>query len=759
MSDPPKSNPTFSFGSTPTSGGSGGSGLFGQSNTNNHNASGGLFGSGTSTPTTSGANPFGSFGATTGASQPSSTFGSTAAPTTFGQGGTSSGNLFGGAANSGSGFTLNKTAAATGQGSGFNFGKPTGSDEKQTSSNATVFPGLSTPEKSSDSASSSQAPKSGLFGNAGSAEGSSLFGNLGSNTASSSQAGNTTPAATKTSGGFSFGNPSTTPAGPPPSGKTSAAPSFSFNKPQEQKSGLFGNQNAAQPSTQETASTAAPSSTFSGFSQPSSGGLFGSTKPAESSSAASAAPTSNNLFRGATSSSGSNLFGNKAATHSSGGLSGNLNKSQDISGGSSPSSTTGSTAPTSAAPPQSQGQSEARPSNLFSGLGGQKSNTLPATQASGSSLFGGLGTQTSSKPAFSLSSATPATSAQDSDTRTATPTSGTAPGLFGNLGGAATSSATSSSATAASGGLFANLNKSADKAPESAISPLTDATSGPSTSMSSASASKPTMFGAITTPTSSSVPTQPPKQGPTASTAEAAPTSTTNLGTSTAGPPPPAQSRLKNKSMDEIITRWASDLSKYQKEFQAQAEKVAGWDRMLVENSEKIQKLYGSTLEAERATSEVERQLSAVEGNQEELAVWLDHYEAQVEQLMSQQVGQGEALQGPDQERERTYKLAEKLSDRMDEMGKDLTSMIEEINDASSSLSKNSKADDPLSQIVRILNSHLSQLQQIDHGAAALQAKVAAAQKASKSLGSSNGFNGLGTDAADDFYRSYMGRR
>jgi nuclear pore complex protein Nup62 len=43
------------------------------------------------------------------------------------------------------------------------------------------------------------------------------------------------------------------------------------------------------------------------------------------------------------------------------------------------------------------------------------------------------------------------------------------------------------------------------------------------------------------------------------------------------------------------------------------------------------------------------------------------------------------------------YNLAEKLSDRLDEMGKDLGSMIEEINDASSSLNKNSKADDPVS--------------------------------------------------------------
>ena len=43
------------------------------------------------------------------------------------------------------------------------------------------------------------------------------------------------------------------------------------------------------------------------------------------------------------------------------------------------------------------------------------------------------------------------------------------------------------------------------------------------------------------------------------------------------------------------------------------------------------------------------------------------------------------------------YKLAEKLSERLDEMGKDLTSMIEEVNGASATLSKTSKADEPVS--------------------------------------------------------------
>jgi nuclear pore complex protein Nup62 len=149
--------------------------------------------------------------------------------------------------------------------------------------------------------------------------------------------------------------------------------------------------------------------------------------------------------------------------------------------------------------------------------------------------------------------------------------------------------------------------------------------------------------------------------------------------------------------MDEIITRWASDLLKYQKDFQDQAAKVATWDRLLVENGEKIQTLHDSTFEAERSTREIESQLSTVESQQAELTSWLDRYEADVDEMFARQVGPGENLQGPDQERERTYKIAEKLTDRLDEMGKNITSMIEAINDASSNVSKNAKTDDPVS--------------------------------------------------------------
>jgi nuclear pore complex protein Nup62 len=151
--------------------------------------------------------------------------------------------------------------------------------------------------------------------------------------------------------------------------------------------------------------------------------------------------------------------------------------------------------------------------------------------------------------------------------------------------------------------------------------------------------------------------------------------------------------------MDEIITRWATDLTKYQKEFKEQAAKIAEWDRMLVENGEKIQKLYTSTYEAERANAEIDRQLANVESQQEELSSWLDRYEQDLNELYAKNAGGvagSEQVAGPDQERERTYKLAEKLTDRLEEMGKDLTKMIKEINDMSSTLSKGNKPDDPV---------------------------------------------------------------
>ena len=160
--------------------------------------------------------------------------------------------------------------------------------------------------------------------------------------------------------------------------------------------------------------------------------------------------------------------------------------------------------------------------------------------------------------------------------------------------------------------------------------------------------------------------------------------------------------RLKNKTMEDIVTRWASDLSKYQKEFKEQATVVSTWERQLVDNGEKIQKLYLDTHEAERASNEIERQLATVEGQQDELEAWLDRYESEVQEMFAKQIGPGEQLTGPDQERERTYKLAEKLTQQLDEKSRDLSKMVREINDISGTLSKGAKPEDPVSYLMSL---------------------------------------------------------
>ena len=598
MSDPAKPNTTFSFGNTTTSGGSGS--LFGQTNTAASAPASGLFGSGTTTSASSAANPFG----TTSTAGAGPSFG----------GGRGGSNVFGGGQASGSTWSFGQGQGNNTSGGFFGTGPVGQQKDVPSSSGATSsgFTAFSTPSKASESTTTAPSQTPGLFGSAGST-GPFSFGNLGSNASSAGQTATTTPTSKPTTN--LFGN-STTPAGPPPSTSAGGASVLFGSKPPLDASNPFANL-GNQSSAPGTTSTAAPSSSFSGFN-------FETSKPKEA-PAMTATGQSPSIFGSTPGTGASNPFGNKRSAQPEGGNFFSTNKSQD----------TGSTKPATS----QQSQSEApKTSSFFSNLVGNSS-------AQGSTA------QTTSAPesTFSfLKTSQPQRSATDSVSSSAA-----APSFNFFSSPPKSSGASAPSANAPSNSVFSNIGKPQDKAP------ITTSEAA-STSASSTSAPAPTssLFNNVGKPAAPSDNSQAPSQPAATATAEGNGAKNANLEASTAGPAPPAQSRLKNKSMDDIITRWASDLSKYQKEFQKQADKVATWDRMLVENSEKIQKLYGSTLEAERATTEVERQLSTVESDQETLESWLNHYEKEVDSMVaSQQGGPGESISAPDQERERTYVL------------------------------------------------------------------------------------------------------
>ncbi|KAI0864155.1 Nsp1-like C-terminal region-domain-containing protein [Xylaria cubensis] len=628
---------------------------------------------------------------------------------------------------SSSGATNNATTSSASAGGGL-FGSKT-----PTTSSSGLFGSSTTPATTS---------AGGLFGSSTTPATTSAGGLFGSSITPAAKP-STTPATTgglfgeqsKSTPAFSFGNAAnggTSAAAAPSSSGTAGASLFGTPaKPSEQKS-LFG----------ATSSGAASSSTPPVVGGGTGGSLFQATpaKPlfALNSTTPAGAPPANTskpsgglgLFAtkpNTTTPSGSSLFpsAQQSETKDPG------SATAGATSGTNTAAQSGSSLFSSAQPAKTK---ENQPLSLF---GNQASSQpKPATTSSTSSTTPATASATSGTNTTAQSGSSLFPSTQPSKTKENQPLS-----LFSNQASSqpkpATTSTTSSTTPAtSSGGLFG--------------SSTTPATSG-------GLASEQTKSGSSTTPaTSGGLFGEQAKSAPAFSLGNAASGGNSTLGASTSGPTS-SMARLKNKTMDEILNRWATDLSKYQKEFKEQASQVAAWDRLLVENGDKIQKLYLNTFEAEKASREVERHLVTVESQQEELESWLDKYEVEVDALFSKQIGSGEQLVGPDQERERTYKLAEKITERLDEMGRDLAKMIKEINDISGAVSKGSKSDDPLSQIVRVLNGHLTQLQWIDTNATALQAKVTAAQKSSSQIGSQYG--GPEQDNVDSFYRSYMGRR
>lgn len=150
--------------------------------------------------------------------------------------------------------------------------------------------------------------------------------------------------------------------------------------------------------------------------------------------------------------------------------------------------------------------------------------------------------------------------------------------------------------------------------------------------------------------------------------------------------------------MEEIISRWTSDLEKYKSEFHGQAAEVKKWDAVLIENGDKILNLSLETQEAEKTQTRMDTVLQQLENEQEELGTALDYYESQIKDIFEGTLGAsaGGEMQPADQEREKTYAMAEKLNDTLGNMEGDLGEMINAINKAGATINKTTNADDPV---------------------------------------------------------------
>ncbi|XP_039550119.1 nucleoporin 62 like isoform X2 [Pimephales promelas] len=202
-----------------------------------------------------------------------------------------------------------------------------------------------------------------------------------------------------------------------------------------------------------------------------------------------------------------------------------------------------------------------------------------------------------------------------------------------------------------------------------------------------------------------------------ASTAPATTTSTSVLTTSTA----PVMSYAQ---LEALINKWSSELEDQERHFLQQATQVNAWDRMLVENGEKITSLHKDMEKVKLDQRRLDQELDFILSQQKELEDLLSPLEESVKEQSGTIY-----MQNADEERERTYKLAENVDAQLKRMSQDLKEIIEHLNTSSGP----GDTTDPLQQICKILNAHMDSLQWVEQNSVLLQRRVEEVSKVCES--------------------------
>ncbi|KAL2304476.1 hypothetical protein Nmel_013229, partial [Mimus melanotis] len=189
-------------------------------------------------------------------------------------------------------------------------------------------------------------------------------------------------------------------------------------------------------------------------------------------------------------------------------------------------------------------------------------------------------------------------------------------------------------------------------------------------------------------------------------------TSTAAITTTTTTSAPPVMTYAQ---LESLINKWSLELEDQEKHFLHQATQVNAWDRMLIENGEKITSLHREVEKVKVDQKRLDQELDFILSQQKELEDLLTPLEESVKEQSGTIY-----LQHADEERERTYKLAENIDAQLKRMAQDLKDITEHLNTSRGP----ADTSDPLQQICKILNAHMDSLQWIDQNSAVLQRKV-----------------------------------
>ncbi|XP_043113849.1 nucleoporin 62 like isoform X1 [Puntigrus tetrazona] len=369
--------------------------------------------------------------------------------------------------------------------------------------------------------------------------------------------------------------------------------------------------------------------------------------------------------------------------------------------------------------------------------------TLGTSSAGAGFSFGGLPTQTTTTqpPLGGFSFGTPKVQAPAAAPAQPTPALSLGPQPTGLTLGASTTASTAPTTainfgikTSATPAPSSSAQSQSLTAPVSSLfaAPIASTPASGFTLGSSMASVAPVVTSASSAPTSLSL--KPLGVAPAISTAAAAAASTGattgfSLGLKTAAPAAAATITststavvtastapvMSYAQLEALINKWSSELEDQERHFLQQATQVNAWDRMLVENGEKITSLHKDMEKVKLDQRRLDQELDFILSQQKELEDLLGPLEESVKEQSGTIY-----MQNADEERERTYKLAENVDAQLKRMSQDLKEIIEHLNTSSGP----ADTTDPLQQICKILNAHMDSLQWVEQNSVLLQRRV-----------------------------------
>ncbi|XP_075675919.1 uncharacterized protein LOC113798171 isoform X2 [Dermatophagoides pteronyssinus] len=571
----------------------------------------------------------------------------------------------------------------------------------------------------------------------------------------------------QSSSGFSFGSTTqptafnfTSPTQQQLQPSAAAQPTLSsILSPQANQPSLFGGQ------TTVNTSSSAPSSFLSGglfgsktTTAPATGGFsnFGTSFGSNLGTAVTSQPQQSSIFGQPTSTSSLN-FGSTFGVPATSAVSGILGSNQSttsIGGGGGIFGTAASNAVSTTSAPLSFGgtASFSLPSTIAStaasttaaplSFGGTTSFSLPSTAPSTTSTalptsgfnFSTATTSANSAPAVSKPIQFPAFGVQASTQSTTTATTTSTPS-FGSSTLIATTTAattTNTTSTASTGGSVPSFNfgslqtsnapattnnataktlfGSAATTTASTTTTATTISFGLNTSTTAATTSAPSATkqstGFVITPLSTSTTTCSATVPATTTTITSTPITTAavssaNVPTATASIAPNTQ--LTFGQLEDQINIWMNELTQFESDFHDQSQTINSWDSLLISNGQKLIDMDKMIEKLNVSHRGLDHQLDFIIAQQKELEQLLEQVEDNKLDLGANNVNA---------EREHTYSLIETVHNDLNAIGTDLKDFIKKLNETKST---NHDSNDPMIQILKILNSHMDVLQWMEN--------------------------------------------